>query len=401
MARVGKYELVRMLAAGGMGELFLARVEWTRAVEKLVAVKRILQPLAENPTFIEMFLSEARLASRLNHPNIVQIIEFGESAGVFFLAMEYVEGPNLRTLGNRAYERGIRLPFAPCARIGAFVCEALIHAHELTDSGTGAPLQIIHRDISPDNILISRSGAVKVVDFGIAKAATHLQRTKTGLVKGKLSYMAPEQLCAEPLDLRADVYSLGVLLYEMVSGQKPYNSTSEIQLIHAVLYENMVPLRERRPDVPAELERIIARATERDRERRYPDCRAMHADLEQLLRSHGEPVSTLQLADLVKALDLAAPTVEGAATPAQATPPSSPRAKAGIPALWSATRTPSRPREAAAPMAPASTGVDGPPPPGPASAPAARGGDEDTVRIRPGELDRASSCAAPTRGPSF
>ncbi|HZN94654.1 MAG TPA: serine/threonine-protein kinase, partial [Myxococcales bacterium] len=197
-----------------MAEVFLARFEWARGLEKTVVVKRILYHLAEDPTFIEMFFTEAQLAAQLSHPNIAQIIEFGESEGVYFLAMEYVDGLSLRALVTAAHGREGGIPFPYSARIAAFCCEALTHAHELVDEATGKPINLVHRDVSPDNILISKTGSVKVVDFGIAKAATQSQqKTKTGLVKGKLAYMSPEQVRAMPLDRRADIYALGVVLY--------------------------------------------------------------------------------------------------------------------------------------------------------------------------------------------
>src|SRR3954466_7646428 len=192
-----------------MAEVFLARFEWARGLEKTVVVKRILYHLAEDPIFIEMVFTEAQLASQLSHPNTAQIIEFGESEGFYFLAMEYIDGPSLRTLASAAHADGGGIPFGQCARIITCCCEALTHAHELTDAATGKPLNLVHRDVSPDNILVSKTGSVKLVDFGIAKAATQNHQTKTGLVKGKLAYMAPEQVRAEPLDCRADIYSLG------------------------------------------------------------------------------------------------------------------------------------------------------------------------------------------------
>jgi serine/threonine-protein kinase len=338
LAKVGKYELVRKLATGGMAEVFLARFEWARGLEKTVVVKRILYHLAEDPSFIEMFFSEAQLAAQLSHPNIAQIIEFGESEGVHFLSMEYVDGPSLRSLSASAHAEGGGLPYPHCARIAAFCCEALTHAHELSDPATGKLLNLVHRDVSPDNILISKTGSVKLVDFGIAKAATQRHQTKTGLVKGKLAYMAPEQLRAQPLDRRADVFSLGAVLYELVAGAKPFDAESEVALMHAILYEEMVPLRTRRPDVPEGLERIVQRAMERDRDRRYADCRAMHADLEEYLLSARQPVSALQLAELVERHKPML-EIEGAPQPALATP-DQPGPAAKTPEPWRAERTP-------------------------------------------------------------
>jgi len=299
LARLGKYELVRKLATGGMAEVFLARFEWALGLEKTVVVKRILPHLARDPAFLEMFLSEARLASLLNHPGIAQIIEFGESGGTYFLSMEHVDGLSLRALEHSFEARQETLPFAHSARIAACCCEALAHAHELVDTMTGEPLNLVHRDISPDNILISRNGAVKVVDFGIAKAASQKHRTATGHIKGKLAYMSPEQLRARELDCRADVYSLGVVLYEMLAGARPYEAPTDASLLAAILTEDMVPLRARCPEVPDVLERIVVRALQRRREDRYPNCRAMHADLEAALLDNHQSASAFQLAQLV------------------------------------------------------------------------------------------------------
>jgi len=334
VARVGKYELVRKLAIGGMSEVFLAKFEWAQGLEKTVVVKRMLSHMAEDPNFVAMFLSEARLASQLNHPNIIQILEFGESDGHSFLAMEYVDGPSLRTLSRTFQRQGVPLPLSHCARIVACCCEALSHAHELLDPATGKSLQLVHRDVSPDNILISRGGAVKLGDFGVAKAASQAHRTKTGTVKGKLSYMSPEQLRADPLDRRADIYSLGVLLYELVAGAKPFSAPNELDLIHAMLHKERIPLLSRRPDTPLELERIVNRALERDRELRYSDCRAMHADLEQFIISSRQPVSAFQIAELVRQSEALA---KGA--PPEA-PPSTPEpAPAAQPPAPPVTRT--------------------------------------------------------------
>jgi eukaryotic-like serine/threonine-protein kinase len=320
---VGKYELVRKLAIGGMAEVFLAKFEWAKGLEKTVVVKRILAQYAEDPNFTAMFLSEARLASQLSHPNIAQIIEFGDDEGLSFLAMEYVDGPSLRQLAASFRRQKVALPLPHCARIVALACEALAHAHDLADPATGLPLQLVHRDVSPDNILISKTGAVKLVDFGIAKAVTQAHRTKTGTVKGKLSYMSPEQLRAQPVDRRADIYSLGVTLYELVSGQKPFNANNELVLIESILKQDRLTLRARRPDCPPELDRIVMRAMERDKELRYADCRAMHADLEQFIISSRTPVTAFQIAELVRQAEAHA-RAAGVTEPLQPSPPPAP-----------------------------------------------------------------------------
>jgi len=320
-ARVGKYELVRKLAVGGMAEVFLAKFEWAKGLEKTVVVKRILAQYAEDPNFAAMFLSEAKLASQLNHPNIAQIIEFGDDGGLSFLAMEYVDGPSLRQLAAAFRKQKVALPLPHCARIVSLACEALAHAHDLADPVTGRPLQLVHRDVSPDNILISKTGAVKLVDFGIAKAVTQAHRTKTGTVKGKLSYMSPEQLRAQPVDRRADIYSLGVTLYELIAGQKPFNANNELAMIECILKQERPPLRSRRPDCPPELDRAVMRAMERDKELRYEDCRAMHADLEQFIISSRTPVTAFQISELVRQAEAHAKAGETPPTPPPAPPP--------------------------------------------------------------------------------
>ncbi|WNG45304.1 protein kinase [Archangium minus] len=296
---LGKYQLVSKLASGGMAEVYLARAEGPMGFAKSLVVKRILPHLAEDPQFVEMFISEARLAAQLDHPHIVQIFDFGEVDGTWYLAMEFIDGLNLRVLARHAKITGMLLPPSYCARIIAHACDGLAFAHDSKDAITGAPLGLIHRDISPDNILLSRQGAVKVVDFGIAKAAGQGHRTESGVLKGKIAYMTPEQLRNMALDRRVDVYALGIVLYELLTGYKPFDTTSEASIVHAILHEPFVPAVERRPDLPAAMGRILERALAKDREQRYPDCRTLQADLEGFILSAGEPVGAWNLAQLV------------------------------------------------------------------------------------------------------
>jgi serine/threonine-protein kinase len=297
--QIGKYQLIHKLATGGMAEVFLAKAAGPMGFEKLCVLKRILPHLATEPTFVDMFLSEARLAAQLNHPNVVQIFDFGEAEGTYFIAMEYIDGPNLREMIRRASGVSLSLPIAFCARVVSSACEGLAFAHDFKDPATNLPMNIVHRDISPDNLLLSRQGAVKVVDFGIAKAAGQSPHTQTGVLKGKLAYMSPEQLRNEPLDRRADVYALGVVLYELLTGLKPFMATSEAGMVQAILFELQVPAVQRRPDVPEGLQRILAKALAKERERRYPDCAAFQADLEEFLLSIGKPMGAAQIALLV------------------------------------------------------------------------------------------------------
>src|SRR5215217_3385744 len=297
---VGKYQLVRKLATGGMAEVFLAKAAGPGGFEKTLVLKRILPHLAEDPSFVEMFLGEARLVAGLNHPHIVQIFDFGEAEGSYFLAMELIDGPNLRRWQRQAASKG--QPLAPniCAKVVAQAAEGLAFAHDFVDPTTGQPLGLIHRDVSPDNILVSRQGAVKVVDFGIAKVAGQKHRTQTGIVKGKVAYMPPEQVRADPLDRRVDVYALGVVLYELLTGKLPIDGASELALMQAIVSREPMPVSRYRQDVPAALQDIITKALRKDREDRYPDCRALQVDLERFVLSVGEPVGAYQVAQAVE-----------------------------------------------------------------------------------------------------
>jgi eukaryotic-like serine/threonine-protein kinase len=301
---IGRYEIIRKLAMGGMAEVFLAKAAGPLGFEKTLVLKRILPHLAEETTFVEMFLAEAKLVAHLNHPNIVQIFDFGEADNSYFLAMEYIDGPNLRTLIKRAITVDQPLHPALCAKIVAAACEGLAYAHDFRDPATQNPLGLIHRDISPDNIMLSRQGAVKVADFGIAKAAGYGPQTQEGVLKGKLAYMAPEQLKAAPLDRRADVYALGIVLYELLTRCKPFEATTDASLMRAILFEEFVPAQERRPDLPEPLQRILARAVARERDQRYPDCFALQTDLERFVVSTGEPLSSFSISRLITQLGL-------------------------------------------------------------------------------------------------
>jgi len=302
LTHVGKYQLGRKLATGGMAEVFLAKAEGPMGFEKTLVLKRILPHLAEDPQFVGMFLSEARLAAQLNHPNIVQIFDFGQSDNAYYLAMEHIDGMDLRTLSLMARQRGMQLPPPVCAKIVSSACEGLAFAHDFVEPATGKPLNLIHRDISPDNILLSRQGAVKVVDFGIAKASTQGHKTQTGMVKGKIAYMPIEQLQGQPLDRRVDVYSLGIVLYELLTGQRPFDASTDVSMMQAILFEPLVPVTLRRADLPPALTQILDRAICKVREQRYPDCRAFQADLERYILSTGEPIGPWQLAQVITQL---------------------------------------------------------------------------------------------------
>ncbi|MGZ3481326.1 MAG: serine/threonine-protein kinase, partial [Myxococcaceae bacterium] len=309
--RLGKYQLLRKLATGGMAEVFLAKTDGPMGFEKLLVIKRILPHLAQDPQFIEMFLGEAKLAAQLNHPNLVQLFDFGEAEGSYFIAMEYIDGPTLRYLLARSRDLQAPISLALAARIVSSAAEGLAYAHDFRDHLTDEPLHLVHRDVSPDNILISRSGAVKLVDFGIAKARGQSHHTQAGTVKGKVAYMAPEQLRGEPLDRRVDLYALGVVLYELCTGRMPFEANSDASMVRAVLYDAVIPAAQRVPNLPPALQSIIGHLLARDREARYQDCRTLHADLEAFVRSTGEATTGFALSRLVAHI----------APPAPPTPP--------------------------------------------------------------------------------
>ncbi|MHB8420976.1 MAG: protein kinase domain-containing protein [Myxococcales bacterium] len=298
--RLGRYTLLGKLATGGMAEVFLARQDGPQGFAKTVVIKKILGHLAEDEQFVQMFLNEARLAALINHPNVVSIYELGEDAesGSFYMVMEYIDGGNLKRVAHAAARNRRRLPIELCAKVLADAAAGLDFAHNLKNE-SGQPLEIVHRDVSPENILITYGGQVKVVDFGIAKASVAEGRTRTGQLKGKFGYMAPEQALGKPLDRRADVWALGVVLYWLCTGQKPFGGDSEGAIIQKILYATPQVPSERNPAVDAEMDRIILTALAKDPVQRYPNARALQTDLERWAAAAGKPVSTLALADFM------------------------------------------------------------------------------------------------------
>ncbi|MGE0786458.1 MAG: serine/threonine-protein kinase [Sandaracinaceae bacterium] len=255
----GPYSILRPIAKGGMAELYLARQRGLEGVERTVVIKRILERYAHDDEFITMFLDEARLLAALSHPNIAQVFEIGRVEDSFYLAMEYVRGPTLGRLINAARERGATLPRREGLGVGLAIAEALKYVHSRRDE-VGRPLNIVHRDLNPANVLVSYDGAVKLIDFGIAKAATKVYETRTGVIKGTYGYIAPEQLVGDtPVDRRADVFALGILLYEIVVGQHPYDVSDEPNLIDRILEARYRRPRDIRGDVPRDLDELIAR----------------------------------------------------------------------------------------------------------------------------------------------
>ncbi len=289
---LGNYELTRHLATGGMAEIWIAKQSGAGGFAREIAIKRILPHLAREKRFVDMFFDEARIASALRHPNIVQIYELGEDDGEFFIAMEYIEGADLADLLDKADERSVEFPMAISVRIIADILAALEFAHEFHEDERA--LQIVHRDVSPHNVLIGTDGIIKLVDFGIAHAVERHSKTETGLVKGKLSYMAPEQVEQGAVDRRADIFACGVLLYELLTQRTPFGR--ELVAVNAILHQDPPDPRDFRPDIPEELVPIVMRALEKKPDDRYQSAQEMLEDLESVLRSFDKYVSPKHVA---------------------------------------------------------------------------------------------------------
>ena len=295
---MGRYQLVRRLAAGGMAEVFLARTRGAPEFSKTVVVKRILPNLATNQEFITLFLNEARISAQLQHPNVVQFFDLGEENGQYFLAMEYMDGPTVRGLLRGAYEAKRQVPMGVGLKLMSLALEGLAYAHAFCDQ-RGRPQNLVHRDISPHNILLGRNGAVKVADFGIAKAASLPSITKTGQVRGKLRYMSPEQLTDEPLDARSDLFAVGITLFELLTGARPFQGDGDAEIIAKILEHPPLRLDQFRDDVPKGLQEIVEKALAKERTDRYASAQEMQAALEATLVKLGQVVRGAEIAAFV------------------------------------------------------------------------------------------------------
>lgn len=279
----GKYLLLDRIAVGGMAEVWLGKTLHDGEPSELLAIKRLLPRHEEDDDFAAMFVDEARIAGRLSHRGIVPIHELGRVGRTLYLAMDLVRGRDLLSILTRAHEHGKPPPPATIAWIGARVCEALHHAHRSTDRD-GAPLAVIHRDVSPQNLLVGWDGGVRLIDFGIAKAASRTSGTSVGTRKGKLSYMSPEQMRGAPLDTRTDVFSLGICLYEALAGRALFQRASQLETMQLVRDAVVPPLTEIAPHVPPALAAIVTRALAKDAADRWADASAMQRALEGFVR---------------------------------------------------------------------------------------------------------------------
>ena len=296
---LGRYEILTQIAKGGMAALWAARIVGSRGFQKVVAVKTMLPDLGDDADFEAMFLDEARLASRIRHPHVVEIVDLGEEGDLLYIVMEWVDGETIFTLNKQAREKG-GIPLPILLRIVADACAGLHAAHELRDA-KGQLLNLVHRDISPQNVMISFDGIVKLVDFGVAKASGRIHETRVGSVmKGKVPYLSPEQLTSGKLDRRADIFSLGILLYAMVSGKHPFRGETDAKTMENICRRAHVPLRDLVPTVPPELEAVVDRALAKDPKDRWPDCAALQRVLGGLASTLGPPVTDSDVARFVR-----------------------------------------------------------------------------------------------------
>jgi serine/threonine protein kinase len=277
---IGKYEVLGRIARGGMAEVFLGRIRGQAGAQRLVAIKRILPHMTANKSFVEMFIDEARISAQLNHSHIGRIYDFGLVDDAYFIAMEYVEGLDLRSIGEHLEKSQRRMPVPMAAYIVSCVCGALDHAHGKTDS-QGNPLNIIHRDVSPTNVLVGFEGEVKLIDFGIARAAQRLHETRAPTIKGKLAYLAPEQATGKQVDRRTDLYGAGVLLYELLTGQQVFSGTNDLVILDKVRQGVTQPPSALVGGIPAELERICMRALATKPDGRFQSGGEMQTELER------------------------------------------------------------------------------------------------------------------------
>ena len=298
--RFGKYEILRRVAIGGMAEIYLARAVGIEGFEKLVVLKRILPQYANNDEFVQMFLDEARLAATLHHSNVVQVYDIGAVDGQYFLSMEFLHGQDGRILMKTCATRHTPLPLGNALAIIIGVCAGLHYAHERVVDGR--PLDLVHRDVSPQNVFVTYDGGVKLLDFGIARASSRITETRGGTLKGKISYMSPEQCAGYPLDRRSDVFAAAIILWEMTVGRRLYTGTSDFEILRKVKEEDAPRPSSVVSDYPPALEAIVMKGLARDREQRYATAEEMQVDLETFARDRRLTVSPVNLGRFMREL---------------------------------------------------------------------------------------------------
>ncbi|MDB4938719.1 MAG: Serine/threonine protein kinase, partial [Labilithrix sp.] len=279
--------------------VFRAESEGLQGFRKQVAIKRVLPHLSEKKKFIAMFLDEARLSAQLSHSNCVQVFDIGVGDNAFFIVMEYVDGANLKGIAESVKKQGKDFPVQAAAWVAHEICKGLSYAHELTDQ-SGMPMNLVHRDMSPPNVLITKYGEVKIVDFGLAKASSQLEKSEPGIIKGKFSYLSPEAALGQEVDKRTDIFAVGIILWELLAGQRLFLGDTDFQTVKKVQVAQVPPISQINRKVPPELERIVNKALAKDMLQRYGTARELGQDLSRFMFSYGEPISSYDVATIVQ-----------------------------------------------------------------------------------------------------
>jgi serine/threonine-protein kinase len=294
-----RYKVLEKVAAGGMAEVYRAESAGLEGFKKIVAIKRVLPHLSEKKQFIGMFLDEARVSAHLSHSNCVQVFDIGVGDNTYFIVMEYVDGSDLKGVIEHRRKLNQPFPIEEACLICVRICEGLAYAHELVDS-KGESLHIVHRDMSPPNVLITRHGEVKIVDFGLAKANSQLERSEPGIIKGKFSYLSPEAAKGGTVDGRTDIFAVGIILWELLAGRRLFMGESDLETVRMVQSARVPSIRQINPKVPVELERVMMKALTEDPDQRYQRAREFGAALNELLFRLGRSVSSFDIAELVE-----------------------------------------------------------------------------------------------------
>lgn len=294
-----RYRVIERIAAGGMAEVFRAESAGLEGFKKKVAIKRVLPHLSEKREFISMFLDEARLSAHLGHSNCVQVFDIGKGESAYFIVMEYVDGCDLKALIEYQRGRNQTFPVEESALICVRICEGLAYAHELTDEN-GRPLHIVHRDMSPPNVLITRFGEVKIVDFGLAKANSQLEQSQPGIIKGKFGYLSPEAALGRDVDARTDIFAVGIILWELLSGRRLFQGKSDLETVRMVQRAEVPDIRSLNPSVPASLAAVLSKSLAQNPAERYQTARDLGRDLNQVLFDLSRSVSSFDIANLIE-----------------------------------------------------------------------------------------------------
>ena len=294
-----RYKVLEKIASGGMAEVFRAESAGLEGFKKTVAIKRVLPHLSEKKQFIGMFLDEARLSAHLSHSNCVQVFDIGVGDNTYFIVMEFVDGADLKAVIEHQKKTGKPFPLEEACLICVRLCEGLSYAHELVDA-KGQNLGIVHRDMSPPNVLITRHGEVKIVDFGLAKANSQLEQSEPGIIKGKFSYLSPEAALGHPVDARTDIFAIGIILWELLAGRRLFIGESDLETVRQVQAARVPSIRRLNPQVPPELDAMVAKALARDPNQRYQAARDLGRDLNSIMFHFGRAVSSFDIAAMVE-----------------------------------------------------------------------------------------------------